>query len=136
MVHLENSIQLQPEVLGVAENSRCLSDAVNEARKVSLYQWRTKGGFNPPYAWPLKPCILYPRLQFLLYADDLKLYVTVNSDSDCDHLQCDLDALSEFHKCNDHFLNELKCKCVSFLKKNEKYFQRLLNAWGYYRQID
>lgn len=55
--------------------------------------------------------------KFLLYADDLKLFLRVDTLENCNLLQNDLDALLVYcNKC-DLTLNESKCKTISFTRK-------------------
>lgn len=55
--------------------------------------------------------------KFLLYADDLKIYRVIKSESDCILLQQDLNRLSEWCALNDMNLNIDKCKVMKFYKK-------------------
>ena len=77
---------------------------------------------------PLLFCIyindLVPRIKYanvLLYADDVKIYSTINSVSDTQHLQSDIDALSQWSVENELSLNISKCSVISFYKNKYKY---------------
>ncbi|MGH9708527.1 MAG: RNA-directed DNA polymerase [Candidatus Acidiferrales bacterium] len=60
----------------------------------------------------------------LLFADDLKLYRTIDSTVDCDLLQRDLDDLNQWCTDNRLPLNINKCKVMTFtLKKNQCIYQ-------------
>lgn len=56
----------------------------------------------------------------LLYADDLKLYSTIRSISDCDALQSDLYTLHKWCGENGMSLNVKKCFAISFTTKRNK----------------
>lgn len=53
---------------------------------------------------------------FLLYADDLKIYRTISSYDDCMKLQQDLNRLSDYCNINKLFLSLPKCKTITFTK--------------------
>lgn len=53
----------------------------------------------------------------LLYADDLKLFKVINSESDCSTLQNDLEVLLEWCQLNDLGLNVNKCFKVTYTLK-------------------
>nr|CAH7748267.1 unnamed protein product [Callosobruchus chinensis] len=55
--------------------------------------------------------------QFLLYADDLKLYKTIENLTDCKKMQCDLNMLTDYCTRNDLLLNITKCYSITFTKK-------------------
>ncbi|CAK1603716.1 unnamed protein product [Parnassius mnemosyne] len=57
---------------------------------------------------------------FLLYADDLKVYRSVKSLNDCEKLQEDLDRLSNYCLINKLQLSIPKCKSISFTKNRYK----------------
>ena len=62
---------------------------------------------------------LVRRIKFsnlLLYADDAKLFHSINSSDDVRNLQIDLDALTDWCTENELFLNIEKCKVISFYK--------------------
>lgn len=63
-------------------------------------------------------CDIFKDCDFLLYADDLKLYKVIKDDSDVQSLQCNLDRLVQW--CNDSSmsLNVPKCKVMSFHRKS------------------
>lgn len=54
------------------------------------------------------------QVKCLLYADDMKLYATIRSASDCLRLQESLDCLSQWCNENQLSLNPLKCKVLTF----------------------
>lgn len=54
---------------------------------------------------------------YLLYADDLKLYRTIKDSSDHQSFQEDLDRFSEYCRINNLALSLDKCKCITFTKK-------------------
>lgn len=54
--------------------------------------------------------------QFLLFADDLKLFMKISSPQDCWKLQSDLNGLVEWCKSNGMELNASKCHSISFCK--------------------
>lgn len=53
----------------------------------------------------------------LLYADDLKIFCPIDSNSDALRLQKDLDKLALWCEVNSLYLNVKKCKCMSFHRK-------------------
>jgi len=55
----------------------------------------------------------------LLYADDFKMFRTVNDKSDCSKLQADLDAVLDWFNMNHMTLNIEKCSVVTFTRKLE-----------------
>ena len=55
--------------------------------------------------------------KFLLYADDLKLYLTIKAIEDTHLLQSDLQGISNFCKDKDSTFNESKCKIVTYTRK-------------------
>lgn len=60
-------------------------------------------------------CFLNSR--FLLYADDLKVYLSISDSNDCIKLQDDLDRLSNYCVKNKLHLSLNKCKSITFTKK-------------------
>lgn len=56
-------------------------------------------------------------VHYLLYADDLKLYFSINSDSDCLRVQRNLDLLNTWCINNRLPLNAAKCNVMSFTRK-------------------
>lgn len=60
-------------------------------------------------------CIRYS--EFLVYADDLKLYKEINSFEDVRFLQADLAAVGHWCECNNMILNATKCTHIKFTKK-------------------
>lgn len=71
------------------------------------------------YINSISTCFLYA--QFLLYADDLKIYARVKSLEDCELLQGDLERVSRYCKENKLFLNLSKCSCISFTKNYDSF---------------
>lgn len=67
------------------------------------------------YINSIKDCFI--NTKFLLYADDLKIFRTINDLSDCQKLQDDLDRLLEYCVNNSLFLNLKKCNSITFSKK-------------------
>lgn len=57
--------------------------------------------------------------KILLYADDLKIYRSVNSLVDCELIQQDLDNLISWCDRNKLYLNFVKCKTITFSKKSD-----------------
>ena len=56
---------------------------------------------------------------YLLYADDLKLYLCINSELDCLRLQHNLDLLNAWCVYNHLPLNATKCNVMSFSRKSD-----------------
>lgn len=56
---------------------------------------------------------------YLLYADDTKLYRIVKSHDDCDKLQTDIDRLIDYCSKNQLFLNIKKCNVISYTRKKK-----------------
>uniref|UniRef100_A0A0A9WLJ4 Putative RNA-directed DNA polymerase from transposon BS n=1 Tax=Lygus hesperus TaxID=30085 RepID=A0A0A9WLJ4_LYGHE len=59
-------------------------------------------------------CTVLGGVEFLLFADDLKLYRTIESLSDCAVLQHSLDSLLQWCPSNSLALNPSKCSVMSF----------------------
>lgn len=55
--------------------------------------------------------------KYLLYADDLKIYHSINDSVDHERFQNDLDAFSDYCETNKLSLSINKCKVISFTKK-------------------
>lgn len=55
--------------------------------------------------------------KFLLFADDLKLFSSISSLSNCIELQSDFDGVSAWCRDNNMLLNIDKCKIITFTKK-------------------
>ena len=64
-------------------------------------------------------------VHFLLYADDLKLYRTINDFSNCVALQDDVNFLCRWCKLNGMVLNVSKCNIISFTRRKNQ----LLNLY-------
>lgn len=66
--------------------------------------------------------------KFLLYADDLKVYLQINSITDCQNLQEDLNRLVDYCNDNSLFLNLNKCKTITFTRNiNQTKFLYTIN---------
>ena len=63
--------------------------------------------------------------QMKLFADDIKLYRTVDTKTDAELLQKDIDAVTQWSKMWQLPFNESKCKVVHYGKKNPKYEYRM-----------
>lgn len=61
--------------------------------------------------------------QCLLFADDLKIFIKINTINDCIQLQKDLDALTHWCSVNRLNLNISKCTVVSFTRCSIRKFQ-------------
>lgn len=61
--------------------------------------------------------ICFKKTKFLLYADDLKVYIRINSLQDCLNLENDLNNFFNYCKENFLFLNISKCQFISFTRK-------------------
>lgn len=65
----------------------------------------------------------------LLYADDLKLYTTVHNVADCEMLQRDINAVSQWSLDNKMEFNPAKCSVMSFgRKKSPVYFDYTIHG--------
>lgn len=62
---------------------------------------------------------VFKHCRFLLFADDLKIYLRVENASDCIGLQNDLDNLESWCSLNLMELNISKCKILSFTRKRQ-----------------
>ena len=58
---------------------------------------------------------------FLLYADDLKIFCKIRNLDDCRRLQCDLDSLADYCRNSSLFLNLDKCVAISFTRNKNVY---------------
>lgn len=54
------------------------------------------------------------KVDSLLFADDIKLYSSIDSEVDCVNLQRSLDAVKSWCRQNDMMLNVNKCSCITF----------------------
>lgn len=74
--------------------------------------------------------VCFKHSNFLLYADDLKVYKTIKSIDDCLMLQSDLDRLSSYCTLNKLSLSLAKCNSITFTKnkKQHTYSYHLLNT--------
>lgn len=67
--------------------------------------------------------------QTLLFADDVKIFKTINSITDCKSLQCDINVIEEWCEVNKLPLNVDKCKVMSFtLRKNITIFNYTIQS--------
>lgn len=57
--------------------------------------------------------------KFLLFVDDLKLYLSINSIDDCDKLQNDLIQLENWCQINSLRINVSKCSQITFTKRKK-----------------
>lgn len=60
-------------------------------------------------------CFIYSR--FLMFADDVKIYMSVGEKEDCSRIQSDLDRMWEWCEINRLALNLSKCKTISLSRK-------------------
>lgn len=60
--------------------------------------------------------------KFLMFADDIKFFHSIQSDNDCLKLQEDLKCLEDYCSRNKLNLNQTKCKIISFSKKKNNIF--------------
>jgi hypothetical protein len=58
--------------------------------------------------------MIFEYVRVLFYADDMKLFLPVESFQDCVKIQSDLNKLSEWCERNSLFLNVDKCKTITF----------------------
>ena len=65
---------------------------------------------------------LSPSMQFVLYADDIFLFSPINSPSDMQNLQSDLDAISHWLSSHHLHLNSSKSKLMFFSRKPVSHF--------------
>ena len=54
--------------------------------------------------------------EFVLYADDLKIFKIINDQNCSNQLQADLDGFNDWCNVNKMVLNVNKCKCIRFSK--------------------
>jgi hypothetical protein len=64
-------------------------------------------------------CGIFKFAKILLYADDGKIYLPINSVFDVIHLQSDLNRLVDWCYCNQMELNVSKCEMITFSRKPE-----------------
>lgn len=74
----------------------------------------------------IKSCFHHSK--FLLYADDMKIFLNIKSVADCVHLQEDLNRLVMFCNENGLYFNLEKCCCITFTRN--------LNSIDYAYQLD
>jgi hypothetical protein len=63
---------------------------------------------------------VFEDVEFLLFADDIKLYRCIRCERDCLALQGALDGLSEWCRRNRLFLSVAKCQYISFTRNRDK----------------
>ena len=61
---------------------------------------------------------VFKNSEYKIYADDVKIYRTIESVNDSDLLQSDLNAFNDWCFVNKMFLNIDKCKVINFTRKN------------------
>lgn len=64
--------------------------------------------------------VSYLKCPTLLYADDLKIFLSVSDIDSCLKIQRDLDTLASWCNSNGMALNTNKCSCISFTKKRQR----------------
>lgn len=69
------------------------------------------------YLYDVGRCLKHAR--FLMYADDTKVFMTIQGVDDCVNLQTDLDRLNHYYAENRIDINVRKCSSVSFTRKTE-----------------
>ena len=83
--------------------------------------------FYNAYIFDIINHIKYSR--HILYADDKKIYLRINSLSDCLLLQEDLNSLLNYYTANNITVSISKCQCISFTRKrNPIIFQYNFNG--------
>lgn len=73
--------------------------------------------FYNAYIFDINDC--FSNAKHLLYADDKKIFLKVNSTSDCLAIQKDLDTLTSFYARNNINISIKKCQCISFSRKKK-----------------
>lgn len=64
---------------------------------------------------------VFTNCKFLLFADDLKLYLSINYIDDCDKLQNNLIKLENWCQSNSLRINVSKCYQITFTKRKKTY---------------
>lgn len=67
------------------------------------------------YLYDIGSCVKHAR--YLMYADDTKIFMRIQNQSDCSQLQSDLDRLAIYYTRNRLDINVCKCSFVSFTRK-------------------
>ena len=62
---------------------------------------------------------LFRTASYLLFADDLKIYLKIENESDCVQLQLDLNRAVKWSEENKLFFNISKCAVISYSRKND-----------------
>lgn len=71
--------------------------------------------FYNAYIYDIYKC--FDHAYHLLYADDKKIYMKIQSSDDCDLLQSDLNKLYAYYLDNKITVSTGKCQCISFTRK-------------------
>lgn len=71
--------------------------------------------FYNAYLYDIGSCL--SGSNYLMYADDKKVYCKVKSEEDCNAMQEDLDRLMEYYTKNKITVNTKKCECMTFTRK-------------------
>jgi hypothetical protein len=71
--------------------------------------------FYNAYIFDIANCI--NNANYLLYADDKKVFMCIKSEADCELLQSDLNNLLKYYSQNNITLSINKCQCISFTRK-------------------
>jgi ribonucleases P/MRP protein subunit RPP40 len=74
------------------------------------------------YLYDLGSCL--KNTNYLMYADDKKVYYSINSVNDCLLIQKDLDILLEYYNKNNITINAGKCECITFTRKSKPILNR------------
>lgn len=93
----------------------------NESDPVVVTSGVPQGSHLGPFLFLLFVNDIADNLKFakiLMYADDIKLYIEINSPLDASKLQRDLDSIVTWSKTNKLNLNINKCKIISFCKSS------------------
>ncbi|KAJ0169577.1 hypothetical protein K1T71_013710 [Dendrolimus kikuchii] len=72
------------------------------------------------YIYDINDCL--KNSEYLMYADDKKIFFRIKSEIDCLRIQSDLDCLSAYYTKNNINLNIQKCECISFTRKIKPIF--------------
>lgn len=102
------------------------------SKKISVTSGVPQGSHLGPILFVLYLNDLPSILKFsriLMYADDVKLFLPLNSNSDCNLLQIDLGKLSDWCNVNGMSLNLKKCKKLSFYRSNPIHNDYLIGSY-------
>jgi hypothetical protein len=94
-----------------------IDNSISNTRIINLTSGILQGGHLSPLLFlllinDLNKC--FNTCNFLLFADDMKLYMSIRSDEDTMSLQHDLDQFSLWCSLNGIFFNTFKCVHISF----------------------